>query len=305
MDRKIKGADADEGLRGRVVSTTKNMLQAWMGVELKPDNTVAEFPLYVGPVERESVQKDEYGTLDNIIVYPMAPDLVAKALLAIYDIFRSLFGSVGLAVILMTLLVRGLMMPLSIKNQLSMRGYSRKIQKIKPKISALQERYAKNPKKLREEQMKLYRENGIGFPGGCLMMLLQIPIWFALFSALRREFTLRGESFLWIPDLSGPDAIIELGFCIPLIVTQICSINLLPFLMVTLSIIHMKNMPKPQDEQSAQQYKMMKWMPIIFAVVLYNYTAALLIYMTISSGFSILESKIVRAKDAAAEAAGA
>ncbi len=305
-DRKIRDEDGSVNeLGARIARSVANMQYAWATYELSTavDAKPIELAWYTGPIDRSTLAQDGYEPLERMITYPFAPDIVAQALLGIYDIFRNLFGSIGLAVILMTLCVRGLMMPLSIRNQLSMRGYSRKIQKIKPKLTALQEKYKKNPRKLREEQMKLYRENNIGFPGGCLMMIVQIPIWFALFSSLRREFTIRGAEFLWIADLSGPDALIDFGGCFTLLVLQICGLNLLPILMVTLSIIHTRSMPKPQDEQTAQQYKMMKWMPIIFAVILYNYTAALMLYMTLSSGFGILESKIVRAKDEAAKAA--
>ncbi len=295
--QKVTGSGNNTRLKARIVAGVNNMLHAWMVLNMPTDGTPVQVPLYAGPMARGTLAQDGYEPLESMITFTMSPDWIAKALLAIYDIFRGLFSSAGVAVILMTLLVRGLMMPLSIRNQLSMRTYSRKIQKVKPKLTALQAKYGKNPKKMREEQMKLYRENGIGFPGGCLMMLIQIPIWFALFAALRQEYTLRGQSFLWAADLSGPDTLIDFGFCIDLMVTQICGLNLLPILMVTLSIIHTRNMPKPQDEQSAQQYKMMKWMPIIFAVILYNYTAALLIYMVISSAFGILEAKIVRSKD--------
>jgi YidC/Oxa1 family membrane protein insertase len=154
--------------------------------------------------------------------------------------------------------------------------------------------------------MKLYREHGVGFPTGCLMMLIQIPIFFALFSSLRVEYTIRGESFLWINDLSGPDRLVDFGRTVlNLGFFWIESINVLPLLMVGLSIMHTRNMPKPADEQQAQQMKMMKWLPIIFAVILYNYTAALAIYMVLSSAVAIVESKIVRAKDEADEAAEA
>ncbi len=293
----VTGSGSDEQLKSRIVAGVNNMLHTWMVLSMPTDGTPVRVPLYAGPMARDTLGQDGYEPLESMITFNMSPDWIANALLAIYDLFRGLFSSAGVAVILMTLFVRGLMMPLSIRNQLSMRTYSRKIQKVKPKLTALQAKYAKNPKKIREEQMKLYREHGIGFPGGCLMMLIQIPIWFALFAALRQEYSLRGQAFLWAADLSGPDTLIDFGFCINLMVTQICGLNLLPILMVTLSIIHTRNMPKPQDEQSAQQYKMMKWMPIIFAVILYNYTAALLIYMVISSAFGILEAKIVRSKD--------
>ncbi len=304
--RAIEGDSRDEALALRLKRSVAQAHHAWVVVQLPLDEKPVELPIYVGPMSRGVLAQESYRELEPTITFPFSFDIVAKALIGIYDIWLSLFGSAGLAVILMTLVVRGLMMPLSIRNQLSMRKYSRKVAKLKPKLAALQQKFGKNPKKMREEQMKLYREHGIGFPGGCLMMLLQIPIWFALFSSLRREFTLRGASFLWIDDLSGPDKLIELGTNINLMVLQLSSINLLPLLMVTLSIIHTRSMPKPQDEQTAQQYKMMKWMPIIFAVILYNYTAALMLYMVLSSAFGILEAKIVRVKDeSAADAAPA
>jgi YidC/Oxa1 family membrane protein insertase len=185
-----------------------------------------------------------------------------------------------------------------------MRSYGRKVQKVKPKLTALQEKYAKNPKRLREEQMKLYRENGVGFPSGCIMMLIQIPIFFSLFSALRVEYSIRGETFLWIKDLAGPDRLVDFGSTlVDLGIFRLDALNLLPILMVILSIWHTRSMPKPADDQQAQQMKMMKWMPIFFAFILYNYTAALALYMVFSSAIALIEAKIVRAKDAAAEEA--
>jgi YidC/Oxa1 family membrane protein insertase len=192
-----------------------------------------------------------------------------------------------------------------------MRSYGRKIQKIKPKVVDLQRRFANNPRKLREEQMKLYREHGIGFPMGCLMLLIQIPIFFALFSCLRAEYTLRNSAFVWIPDLSGPDRLFDLGFSfeIPLIgaaMGPISSLNLLPILYLVLTFWQQRMMPKPMDEQQAQQMKMMKWLPIFFAVLLYNYTAALALYMIVSSLVAVAESKVVKRLDERAlEAAAA
>jgi len=197
--------------------------------------------------------------------------------------------------------VRGGLMPMSIRNQLGMRRYGRKVAKVRPQLQALQKRYEGNRKRLQEETVKLYREHGIGFPTGCLMMLLQIPIFFALFSSLRVEYTLRGESFLWIRDLSGPDRLLDLPAGTPLI----SSINLLPLLSVVLSLWHMRLMPKPTDEQSAQQMRMMKWMPILFAVLLYNYTAALSLYMVLSSLIAVIESHVVRRRDETEVAASA
>lgn len=300
-------------IKGRLGPGVESLLHCWMVARLPVHASAADaaknaqrFHFFVGPNERGVVRQDVYGPLDSVVTFPTAPDFVANILMWIYDFWFGLLGSAGLAVILMTLCVRGGLMPISVRNQLSMRVYGRKVAKLKPKVAELQKRYANNPKKMRDEQMRLYKEHGVGFPSGCLMMLIQIPIFFSLFSALRVEYTLRGASFLWIDDLAGPDMLIPFDSrVIDLTFFWVDGINLLPILMVALSIVHMRSMPKPADEQQAQQMKMMKWMPIIFAFILYNYTAALAIYMVFSSAFAIIESRIVRAKDEAAEAADA
>lgn len=294
-------------LTRRLKEGVPHLNHIWMALQLPvgaPEPVELKF--YVGPRDRETLAQEPYQPLEPVITYPNAADFVADILMWIYDFWRGLFGSAGVAVILMTLCVRGGMMPLSVRNQLSMRKYGRKVAKLKPKVKKLQTQYANNPKKLREEQMKLYKQHGVGFPTGCLMMLIQIPIFFALFSSLRVEYTIRGESFLWINDLSGPDKLIDFGGVLfDILILRVESLNVLPLLMVVLSIMHTRNMPKPADEQQAQQMKMMKWLPIIFAVILYNYTAALAIYMVLSSAVAIVESKIVRARDEADEAAEA
>ncbi len=300
----------DRQLKDRLQDAAKFFRRAWAQVDLPvADGTKPASPtvlhVYLGPVSRHPFAADRCAPLTGLIEYSMAPDWLARLLLWILDLWGSLTGSVGLAVILMTITVRGALMPLSVKNQLSLRAHGRKIQKIKPKLDALKKRYANDRKKFQEEQIKLYREHGIGFPMGCLMMLLQIPIFFALFSSLRAEFDLRHQAFLWMVDLSEPDRLVEFGMTINLFVISFGALNLLPLLMIGLSLYQQRLMPKPTDPQQAQQMKMMKWMPWVFAILLYNYTAALALYMVCSSIVAIFESKWVRHHDAIATAAAA
>ena len=307
--RDVRGRDAIEEppLLQRIRTGVEGMHLCWIVTEVPaaPDAAAAdaaavELPFYFGPIDRHVLRQPEYAQVKPVIRYQGAFDLVADALLGIYDLFRKLFGNAGVAVILMTIVVRGLMMPLSIRNQLSMRQYSRKIAKLKPKLDELKKKFGSNAKKMRDEQAKLYREHGVGLPTGCLMMVVQIPIFFALFSSLRSEYTLRNAPFLWISDLSAPDKLIDFGHTVVnLGILTIFSLNVLPLLMVGLSLWQQRLMPKPADEQQAQQMRMMKWLPIVFAVILYNYTAALALYMVLSSAVSIVESRIVRAKDPA------
>jgi YidC/Oxa1 family membrane protein insertase len=301
----------DWDLLARIVHAVDRFHQTWADFDLKATREgearePATFRLYVGPLSRNVLGADRYdAVLRPLVTYPYAFDFLAVLLLWIFDLFDGLTGSAGLAVILMTLVVRVGMMPLSVRNQLSMRRHGRKIQKLRPKLEALKKKWIverNDRRRFQEEQVKLYREHGVGFPFGCLMLLIQIPVFMALFSSLRVEYGLRHRSFLWVEDLSGPDQLVDFGLRQPfsllgIPVGGVGGVNLLPFLSVALSLWQYRMMPKPTDEQQAQQMKMMKWMPIFFAVMLYNYTAALSLYMVFSSLVAIVESAWVRAKD--------
>lgn len=298
----------DNRIYERLKAIAGNFQSAWVefdapvGSPAEPAKASTPFHLYAGPLSRGVLAEERYLSISSVITYDMAPDWLARLLLAIFDLFKGLTSSAGLAVILMTLAVRGGLMPLSIRNQLSMRRHSRKLAALKPRLENLKKRFVNDPRKFREEQVKLFKENGIGFPMGCVMMLLQIPIFFSLFACLRVEFDLRHEAFAWIRDLSGPDRLIDFGLTNGVLGFLpgggISALNILPLLYMGLAIYQQRLMPKATDEQQAQQMKMAKWMAIIFPVLLYNYTAALALYMCCSSIIAIIESRIVRAKDA-------
>ncbi len=170
-----------------------------------------------------------------------------------------------------------------------MMRYSKRIQKIKPQLEELQKRYGSNRRKMNEERMKVMRENKVGFPLGCLMIFFQLPIWFALFGALRVEFSLRHEPFLWATDLTMPDRLIDLSFWPG-------AFNLLPILMLVLWVVQQRLAPQPggDDPNVKMQMKMVRYMPYIFFFFLYKYAAALSVYMCVSSAWGIVEAKFVR-----------
>ena len=298
----------DPVLDARIDDAALNFHRAWVEFDLGLKGSGAAigeratFHVFCGPLARNVLAEDRYaGPLSELITYPFAPDFLARLLLWIFDLFNGWTASAGLAVICMTLVVRGGMMPLSIRNQLSMRRHGRKVAILKPRLEVLKVKWAKDPRRFREEQVKLFKANGVGFPMGCLMILLQMPIFFSLFSSLRVEYDIRQQAFAWIRDLSGPDRLMDFARNVsplPFPPGGLWGLNVLPFLYMGLSIWQQRLMPKPQDEQQAQQMKMAKWMSIIFPVLLYNYTAALAIYMCVSSVIAIIEGRIVRAKDA-------
>jgi YidC/Oxa1 family membrane protein insertase len=177
----------------------------------------------------------------------------------------------GLAIICLTIIVRLCIWPLHAKSTRSMKRMS----KLQPKMAELKEKYKDDPNKLNTEMMGLYRKYGINPLGGCLPMLIQIPIFFGFFKMLDYAVELRGQPFLWVDDLSQPDLYTTvLG--IP--------INLLPIVMAATSVIQMAMMPKTGDKM---QQRIMMFMPLMFFFFCYNYASALALYWTVQNIFSI------------------
>jgi YidC/Oxa1 family membrane protein insertase len=177
----------------------------------------------------------------------------------------------GLSIICLTIIVRLLIWPLHAKSTRSMKRMS----KLQPKMVELKEKYKDDPTKLNTEMMGMYRKYGINPLGGCLPMLIQIPIFFGFFRMLDYAVELRGQPFLWVGDLSQPDTVATLSG-IP--------INLLPIVMAATSVIQMAMMPKTGDKM---QQRIMMFMPLMFFFFCYNYASALALYWTVQNIFSI------------------
>jgi YidC/Oxa1 family membrane protein insertase len=199
----------------------------------------------------------------------------------------------GVAIILLTLLVRLALFPLNRRAQTAMARYQTKMKRLQPALDAIKKKHEDDPQKLRQEQAVLMQKEG-AFPplGGCLPVFLQLPIFFGLFSALRTNFELRQAPFVsWISDLSRPDRLFELGDGLPFGLTHF---NLLPVLMVILWIWQQKAMPQPTDEQAKSMQRIMLFMPPVMGVFLYNYAAGLSLYMITQSLLGILEIKVIK-----------
>jgi len=259
------------------------------------DSVTREFLFYVGPMDPDILSVPEYQSFKSIIDYGLFSPIV-KILVFLLAAIRSVVGNWGVAIIILTLMVRGSLFPLSRKSQVSMQKYQRQMARLKPKIDDIKKRNAKNKKKQQEEQMKLMKEEGMQmFPAGCLVMFLQLPVFIGLFQALRYTIGLRHSAFLWASDLTAPDQLagpwVDHGIW-PL--WDPLYLNILPILMGITWYLSSAMAPKPADPQQAQQMKMMKWMPVIFSIMLYNYAAGLALYMVVSSTWSIFEMKVVR-----------
>ncbi len=255
------------------------------------DTVSYSYELYMGPKYRETLVeiKESWGKVMNYGWF----SLVSIFLNWMMNNFAGWYQGVpnyawGLAIISLTIFIRVILWPLHQKSTRMMK----KMAKLQPKIKAIKEKYPNNPNKLNQETMKLYKEYQLNPMGGCLPMLLQIPIFFGYFKMLQSTIELRGESFLWIKDLSQPDTLFSfvLPFEIPFIGHYI-PINLLPILMAVTMVIQMSLTPASGDKM---QRMMMKLMPLMFFAFCYNYAAALALYWTTQNIFSIGQTLLIQ-----------
>ncbi len=243
--------------------------------------TVLEYKIYIGPKNNTTLRKlDNNETIGqgwgDIMQYGLF-GFVSRPLNWLLNNLHTLINkfstteSWGLAIICLTIIVRLCIWPLHAKSTRSMKRMS----KLQPKMAELKEKYKDDPTKLNTEMMGMYRKYGINPLGGCLPMLIQIPIFFGFFKMLDYAVELRGESFLWVNDLSQPDTLTTISG-VP--------INILPIVMAGTSVIQMAMMPKTGDKM---QQRIMMFMPLMFFVFCYNYASALALYWTIQNIFSI------------------
>ncbi|MDG2122471.1 MAG: membrane protein insertase YidC, partial [Verrucomicrobiales bacterium] len=180
-------------------------------------------------------------------------------------------GVYGIAVILVTVILRILIWPLHAKSTRTMKRMSQ----LTPKMNEVREKYKDNPQKQQQEMMTLYKTYGVNPFGGCLPMFLQIPIFFGFYRMLQSAVELRGQSFLWVEDLSMPDTIAQVGGI---------DVNPLPLLMAVTMVLQMAVTPTSGDKM---QQRMFMIMPVVFLFICYNFASALALYWTTQNIFAI------------------
>ncbi len=216
---------------------------------------------------------------------------IAKSLLTVMSTIEGLVGNWGIAIIFTTFFIRLLLWPLTAKAARS----SKRMQELQKPLQQIREKYADNQQKLNEEMMKLWKKHKINPLSGCWPVLVQFPIFISFFNLLRNSSELRFANFLWINDLSMPDATIPLGDNgLPFLGT---AINILPFIWLVSMFFQMKMMPQPSIDNA--QTKMIKWMPFIFFPFTYYFSSGLVLYWTTTNCFSIFQQWITnRSRDA-------
>ena len=189
----------------------------------------------------------------------------------------------GIAIIILTLIVKVLLWPLTHKSYES----TARMQAMSPKIQELKEKYKDNPQKMNAETAALYKKEGINPLGGCLPMLLQFPFFIAMFGLFNNHFELRGAGFIpgWIEDLSAPESIWNFGdFTLPFLGWN--DLRLLPIIFVGTQLLSSKFMQSPGAQGG--QMKMMTYMlPLVFFFVLYNMPSGLLVYWIVTNVLTV------------------
>ncbi len=285
-------------------------------VELAPAGQQAssksyDFQIYLGPKDKDIFNSNKlykelgfFHTIDFMpccccpaaIIYPLA--------LGIVSLMKWLHGfwphNYGIVIIILVLLVRLILHPLTKKGQVSMSKYS-KFNAL-PEVQEIRKKYAKEPMEMNRRVAEVQKKHGVSHSMmlmGMLPTLVQMPIWIALYSAIYASIDLRGASFLpfWITDLSAPDALFRFpgGFKLPFFGD---SFNLLPILMGIAFFLQQKLMPSqqtaPTPEAAQQQKIMMFMMPVLFPLMLYTSPSGLNLYIMASVFGGVLEQYVIK-----------
>jgi len=245
---------------------------------------------YVGPKENQRLRKMSNGmadlmNMDRFLFWHFKwmggiTALILKTLNWLNTIFNSKWGY-GFAIIIITLIIKMIMWPLTHKSTVSMRN----MQTMQPLVAKLKEDYANDPQLLQRKTMELYKEHGVNPVGSCLPMFLQIPVFFALFSTFRAAIELRHAPFLgWVHDLSMPDTIFSIAGL---------PIRPLALTMAVTMLLQQKLTPKTGDQNQA---RMMYFMSLFMLVLFYGMPAGLTLYWTVNQIFSIVQNLIINKK---------
>ena len=232
------------------------------------------YTLYVGPKELDILKSLGKG-LERSIDFGYF-GFISIPFLYVLHFFHRVSGSYGLDIILLTVLIKILMAPLTHKSYASMK----QMQKLQPQMERLKERYSDDKEKLNKEIMELYKRNGVNPLGGCLPMVLQFPVFIGLYNALSTPIELRHAPFMWIKDLSRPD-------------WQSLPFNVgdwhlgIPILTILMGAsMFLQQWLTPQQGDPAQQ-RMMMFMPLLFTFMFMNFPAGLVLYWLVNNVLTI------------------
>lgn len=262
-------------------------------IYLEPGKTMQqEINFYVGPKKYEILaqlgqDQDQVMEFASTSIFSYFNFFMVPVKVSILWLLNQCYNYIwphnyGVAIILVTLVIRIVFWPITHKSTESMK----KMSQLQPQIKALRDKFKDNPQKLQKATMALYKEHKVSPMGGCLPMVVQIPVFIALFVVLRNAIELRFAHFLWVQDLSQPENLLAGVLPIPL--------NILPLIMVVTQFIQQKLTPSAGDPQQA---KMMQWMPVIFLFFFYTMPSGLVLYWTTNQSSVIVQQLWSRRRD--------
>ncbi|MBA2745281.1 MAG: membrane protein insertase YidC [Flavisolibacter sp.] len=259
-----------------------------------PATSEASIPLalYYGPTDYKTLK--QYGNdMENMVnlgsgVFAFVKYINRLIILPVFDFLRTLTSNYGIVILLLTLFIRLLISPLTYKSYLS----GAKMKALRPEIEQLKMKYGTDQQQISMEQMRLFREAGVNPLGGCIPGLLQIPIFFALYSFFNANVALRGENFLWADDLSQYDSILDFSFNIPLFGDHLSLFTLLA--VFTSFLISIYSMSLTPDQSNPVLKYMPYFFPIILLFVFNSLPAGLTWYYTVSNIITLILQFIIQ-----------
>ena len=248
--------------------------------------------VFAGAKETDTLNKyeAEYGikNFGNLIDWGWFY-FITKPLFRVLDFFYRWTGNFGVAILIVTVLIKGLFFPLANKSYESMA----KMKRLQPQMAALKERFPDDKQKQQEATMELYKREKVNPVAGCLPMVIQIPVFFALYKVIFITIEMRHAPFFgWIKDLSAPDptSILTLGGHLPIQLPAFLMIGIWPVIMGFSMFLQMKMNPEPPDPV---QKTMFTWMPVIFTFMLGSFPSGLVIYWTWNNTLSVLQQYLI------------
>lgn len=271
-----------------------------MGVNYNPQQSEYNFSIYCGP--------NKYAVLSNVVgpdgegfalerLIPLGGWLVGWfnrwIVIPVFDFLRNYIASFGIIILILTVLVKLLIFPLTYKSYLS----TAKMRVIKPEMDALNEKYPKqeDAMKKQQEMMNLYKKAGINPMGGCIPMLIQLPLLWALFRFFPVSIELREQPFLWADDLSSYDSVLNLPFTIPFYGDHVSLFCLLMAItMVGFSYINYQQSASSQPGMAGMKFMMVYMMPAMMLFWFNNYASGLCYYYLLSQMITMIQMTVMR-----------
>jgi YidC/Oxa1 family membrane protein insertase len=287
----LEGSGVSYVMQGTDTLTRTTLIGNLDTVQAGGEKTYA-YKIYYGPKKVELLRELGYN-LERAVNFGWF-DIIARPTLWLLNFLYSFVGNYGVAIILVTIMFKAAFWPISQKGMKSMKN----MQKLQPKMAKLKEKYKDDPTRMNQEVMNLYKTYRVNPLGGCLPMVLQIPVFFALYKVLLQSIELRHAPFmLWITDLSAPDRL-WIGFDLP----YLGGLPVLTLLMGASMWLQQKMTPTTADPTQA---KIMQFLPLIFTFMFLNFASGLVLYWFVNNLLSILQQKLINRESEAKQAQAA